>query len=131
MPSYSHSRLSEFEKCPLSYKISYIDGIKREEEGVEAFLGSRENLRPYMVFSDVSLKDMATKRPQNHDSFRNIYGVGEVKRRKYGNIFINTIIEYCDEKRSKSDANAENIKEDNITKQVFSIEEINKVYPTL
>jgi putative RecB family exonuclease len=40
MPIYSHSRLSTFETCPLQYKLSYIDKIKREQEGIEAFLGS-------------------------------------------------------------------------------------------
>jgi len=41
MTIYSHSRLSTFETCPLQYKIHYIDGIKREEESIEMFLGSR------------------------------------------------------------------------------------------
>ena len=41
MPVYSHSRLSTFENCPLQYKFIYIDKIKTEEEGIEAFLGSR------------------------------------------------------------------------------------------
>ena len=41
MPTYSHSKLSTFETCPLQYKFAYIDRIKREEEGIEAFMGSR------------------------------------------------------------------------------------------
>ena len=40
MPIYSHSQLSTYEDCPLKYKFSYRDKIKREQEGVEAFLGS-------------------------------------------------------------------------------------------
>ena len=38
MPVYSHSRLESFENCPLKYKFRYIDGIKKAEQGVEAFL---------------------------------------------------------------------------------------------
>lgn len=38
---YSHSRLSAFEQCKLRYKYSYIDKIKREEDSIETFLGSR------------------------------------------------------------------------------------------
>jgi putative RecB family exonuclease len=47
MPTYSHSRLSTYENCPLQFKLTYIDRIKRETEGVEAFLGNRvhETLR--------------------------------------------------------------------------------------
>jgi len=40
MPIYSHSQLSTYEDCPLKYKLHYRDGIKRDTEGVEAFLGS-------------------------------------------------------------------------------------------
>lgn len=40
MPVYSHSRLSTYEDCPLKYKLCYIDGIKRDTEGIEAFMGS-------------------------------------------------------------------------------------------
>lgn len=40
MPTYSHSRLSAYENCPFGYKLQYIDKIKRETEGIEAFLGS-------------------------------------------------------------------------------------------
>lgn len=39
MPVYSHSQLSTYEECPLKYKLCYRDGIKRDVEGVEAFLG--------------------------------------------------------------------------------------------
>jgi hypothetical protein len=41
MPEYSISQLGKFEGCALHYKFIYVDGIKRYEEGVEAFLGQR------------------------------------------------------------------------------------------
>jgi putative RecB family exonuclease len=43
MPTYSNSRLATYENCPQQYKLRYIDHIKppEEEEGIEAFLGSR------------------------------------------------------------------------------------------
>ena len=41
MTIYSHSRLDTFENCPLRYKFNYIDNIKRDEESIEAFVGSR------------------------------------------------------------------------------------------
>ena len=41
MPIYSHSQLSMYEQCPLKYKLRYRDGLKRDVEGVEGFLGSR------------------------------------------------------------------------------------------
>jgi putative RecB family exonuclease len=41
MPEYSISQLDKFEQCALQYKFLYVDKIRRYEEGVEAFLGSR------------------------------------------------------------------------------------------
>ena len=40
MPTYSHSQLSTYEECPLKYKLCYRDGIKRDTESVEGFLGN-------------------------------------------------------------------------------------------
>ncbi len=61
MPIYSHSRLSTFESCPLSYKLSYIEGIKREEEGIEAFLGSRFHEVMEKLYKDVKFKAYSLK----------------------------------------------------------------------
>ncbi len=63
MAEYSHSQMSKFEQCPLQYKFIYLDGIKREEEGVEAFLGQRfhdamEWLYRERAFRVVSLEEL-------------------------------------------------------------------------
>jgi putative RecB family exonuclease len=47
MPVYSHTQLALFEQCPQRYKFTYIDKLRKpEEQGAEAFVGSRvhENL---------------------------------------------------------------------------------------
>jgi len=41
MAEYSNSQLSTYEQCALQYKFNYVDGIKRYEEGIEAYLGQR------------------------------------------------------------------------------------------
>ena len=41
MAEYSISQLDKFESCPRQYKFIYVDRIKRDEEGIEAFLGQR------------------------------------------------------------------------------------------
>jgi putative RecB family exonuclease len=38
---YSHSRLSAFEDCPRKFRFRYVDDLKVEGEGVEAFMGKR------------------------------------------------------------------------------------------
>jgi superfamily II DNA helicase RecQ len=58
-------------------------------------LAFKANLPPYIIFSDMSLKQMATNYPQTTEQFSMIYGVGEEKLQKYGPIFIDAIIKYC------------------------------------
>ena len=60
---YSHSRLECFENCPLLFKFNYIDKIKRDEQGIEAFLGSRfhetmEKLYAELRFKTCSLDEL-------------------------------------------------------------------------
>ncbi len=40
MATYSHSQLSTYEECPLKYKLCYRDGVKRDTESIEAFVGN-------------------------------------------------------------------------------------------
>jgi putative RecB family exonuclease len=56
MTIYSHSRLEAFKSCPLKYKFNYIDKIKREEEGIEAFLGSRFHEVMEKIYKDLPFK---------------------------------------------------------------------------
>ncbi len=56
MPTvYSHSRLSVFEACRLRYRLKYVDRVRRDLEGVEAFLGSRVHEALESLYRDVSM----------------------------------------------------------------------------
>lgn len=55
----------------------------------------KRNLPPYIIFSDTSLKEMATRFPHNLEEFHSITGVGEHKLKKYGDIFLKEIENYC------------------------------------
>ena len=55
MPTYSHSQLSTYEGCPLKYKLCYRDKIKRDIEGVEAFLGTTVHETLKKCYDDVRL----------------------------------------------------------------------------
>jgi len=55
MPIYSHSQLSIYEECPLKYKLCYRDKIKREIEGIEAFLGTMVHETLKKCYDDVRL----------------------------------------------------------------------------
>lgn len=55
------------------------------------------NLPPFVVFTDVSLKEMSTYYPITVDCMLKISGVGVNKLEKYGNIFLETIQRYVTE----------------------------------
>jgi len=59
MPVYSHSRISSFEKCPLQYRFRYIDKIKRDTPGIEAFMGNRVHEVLEKLYRDL----LMSKRP--------------------------------------------------------------------
>lgn len=63
--AYSHSRLGTFENCPLQYKFQYIDKIKRDGQGIEAFMGSMfhgimEKLYGELKFKTLTLDELLT-----------------------------------------------------------------------
>ena len=60
-------------------------------------LADEQRIAPYMVFADSSLRQMAQKRPQSLIAFGNISGVGNRKLEQYGDRFIATIRDYCEE----------------------------------
>jgi ATP-dependent DNA helicase RecQ len=61
-------------------------------------IAARQDIAPYMVFSDKTLTEMATCYPQSPASLRRMHGVGEHKARTYGDEFLGVIREYCKER---------------------------------
>jgi putative RecB family exonuclease len=55
MPTYSHSQLSTYETCPHQYKLAYVDKIKIETEGIEAFMGSRVHEALEKLYRDLKV----------------------------------------------------------------------------
>ncbi len=58
---------------------------------LRAQLAKSENVPPYIIFSDKSLEDMVTLRPQTESSFMDVSGVGQNKLHKYGAAFMSLI----------------------------------------
>ncbi|NIS09267.1 MAG: DNA helicase RecQ [Candidatus Dadabacteria bacterium] len=61
-------------------------------------LADRDNVPPYVVFSDRTLIEMAALFPKSKESLLQIYGVGQKKLQTYGINFLNDITEYCKHK---------------------------------
>lgn len=56
----------------------------------------QENVPPFLIFADVSLKEMSTFYPTTVEKLLKISGVGEYKLEHYGDIFIQAIKDYVE-----------------------------------
>lgn len=57
-------------------------------------LAQKQNLPPYMIFHDSTLKDMVLQMPRTLTEMRRVSGVGERKLEKYGDDFLKVIQNY-------------------------------------
>jgi ATP-dependent DNA helicase RecQ len=55
-------------------------------------LAKEQNLPPYIVFHDSTLREMASRRPTTLSEFAQIPGVGEAKLKKYGPAFLEVLL---------------------------------------
>ena len=54
-------------------------------------IAKQKRLRPYLVFSDKSLIDMAARKPKTPEEFETVFGVGKAKLEKFGKQFMDVI----------------------------------------
>lgn len=74
-------------------------------------ISKEESVPAYVIFSDAALRQMETKRPMSDDELIAIDGVGKAKLEKYGDAFINAIIEFHKSKTVKPKKEAGTYKE--------------------
>ncbi len=60
-------------------------------------LADQEGVPPYVIFHDTSLKEMTIYYPQSLLDLRKISGIGDRKLVKYGKVFLEEIINYCEQ----------------------------------
>ena len=85
------------EKLQLDYDTTLF-GILKE---LRMKIAQSNNIPPFIIFADVSLKEMSTYYPTNVENMLKITGVGASKLEKYGKIFIDTISKYVYENNIK------------------------------
>ena len=72
-------------------------GLFERLRGVRRGLADARGVPPYVVFSDLSLQQMAYSCPQSLDAFSRISGVGRVKLEDFGEEFVAEIRDYSQE----------------------------------
>lgn len=79
-------------------KLSENNDLFNVLKDVRRNIALEEKVPPYIVFGDNTLREMSVKMPLNNTQLIEINGVGEKKIEKYGEIFLEKIKQYIDEK---------------------------------
>lgn len=71
-------------------------GLFEELRDIRKEIADTKGVPAFLVFGDASLRDMARRRPSTGHKFLEVQGVGQKKRKDYGDTFVNAIIRYCE-----------------------------------
>lgn len=103
------AKVSDLKPTPQSKKgtqAKATGGLFDRLRTVRTSLSRKENIAPYLIFSDATLKEMEQRRPMTDQEFMEISGVGRKKMQEYGYDFIKEIIKFHKEKREKKEVSA-------------------------
>ncbi len=81
-------------RIPLGGDGDYDYALFEVLRALRKRLADERGVPPFVIFGDVSLRDMAASLPKTDDDFTNIYGVGAEKLKRFGPIFIEAIADY-------------------------------------
>ncbi|HEY5467871.1 MAG TPA: DNA helicase RecQ [Coriobacteriia bacterium] len=89
-----HVKADKKRKVPRSVALSGSDVDEEIFERLRQLrreIAAEQGVPAYVVFSDKTLADMAARRPQTADEFLEVFGVGEAKLKRYGDVFLEAI----------------------------------------
>lgn len=75
-------------------------------------IAEKESLPPYIIFSDVTLKEMCKYYPKTKETMLQIKGVGELKYEKYGEAFLDVIRQFENDNIVDTEATETNKKQE-------------------
>jgi ATP-dependent DNA helicase RecQ len=84
----------EKERMPRSGEITCDEELFERLRQLRKTLADARNVPAYIIFSDVSLRQMARHYPANEEQFARINGVGEKKLKEFGASFLSEITAY-------------------------------------
>jgi ATP-dependent DNA helicase RecQ len=83
---------------PITVSQPHDEELYNRLQSLRKKLADDQDVPPYVVFANASLRSMAQLQPQNHAQFLQIAGVGSRKLAQYGDRFIAEIMRFRQEK---------------------------------
>lgn len=84
-----------------SRKTTKTSNLFNQLKQLRMEISVEENIPPYLVFNDATLKEIERERPQSEQEFKSISGVNSLKAEKYADEFIYVIKLFNKKKRKK------------------------------
>lgn len=82
------------DKQNISHSVAFNLELFEELRALRLDIAKSEGVPPFMIFSDASLKDMTRVMPLDEERFLEVSGVGQVKLKKYGQVFLKALNAY-------------------------------------
>lgn len=79
------------EKFPQSGTVETDSRLLSALKALRSRMAKEAKVPAYVIFSNATLEDMAAKAPKTMEQFLTVSGVGEVKARRYGKVFLDEI----------------------------------------
>lgn len=96
-------RVINKQKIVSNEKVSVNKGLFEALRLIRKQLADKQNVPPFVVFSDATLHDMCKKYPVTDEEMLMVSGVGAFKLQKYGEQFVSAIKSYIEEHNSPKD----------------------------
>ena len=89
-----HTPSKTAERKNSDFKVD--EGLFEALKTLRLRIATNENIPAYIVFSNSTLRDMASKKPTTMTEFLDVSGVGKYKAEQYGEMFLTEIKKYKD-----------------------------------
>jgi ATP-dependent DNA helicase RecQ len=93
----SFDRVRDEDEASVEVENIYDEELFSVLKDLRKTIAKEKKLPPYVIFSDPSLEEMATRYPCTMDELTNIPGISQGKASKYGRPFIDLIAAYVKE----------------------------------
>jgi ATP-dependent DNA helicase RecQ len=90
-------RATEGARPRKNFSVGMDGGLFEALRALRRNLAAEHGVPPYVVFGDVTLQDLARRRPTTLEAFLRVHGVGINKAKQYGTPFLEEIARYCAE----------------------------------
>jgi ATP-dependent DNA helicase RecQ len=89
----------------ITFKVQKDSALEYDQELFALLRNKRKTIAdsmgvpPYVIFPDRTLIEMAYYFPQSINSLSAIHGIGSMKLKRYGNVFLKVLTDYCNAKQ--------------------------------